>query len=256
MPNRMLKESIKLSPEIDQLSWFEEVLFYRMIVTADDYGCLDGRAAVLKNTLFPTKEEVTKKAIEDGIAKLLKVGLVETYAVGERPYIHLLTFESHQRLRNKNRKYPEPPNEATRSRKNDLTDNCPSIDGQMTDKCPLELELEEELEEKRTRTIYSSELSPDGHNSEPVPDLEAIPLNDGSEWLPTVDQYAEYQRLYPAVDIQRAFADMRGWSNGNPKRRKTRNGVNRFVNSWLSKEQDRYHPDKKSEKQKKGFDVF
>ena len=32
---------------------------------------------------------------------------------------------------------------------------------------------------------------------------------------------------------------MRGWCLGNPKRRKTRYGIKRFVTSWLGKEQDR-----------------
>ena len=32
MPNRIIKESICRSEEIDSLSWFEEVLFYRLIV--------------------------------------------------------------------------------------------------------------------------------------------------------------------------------------------------------------------------------
>ena len=61
MPNRILKESIKRSPQIDSLTWFEEVVFYRLMVTADDYGCTDGRVVVLKNDLFPTKDTITKK---------------------------------------------------------------------------------------------------------------------------------------------------------------------------------------------------
>ena len=32
---------------------------------------------------------------------------------------------------------------------------------------------------------------------------------------------------------------MRGWLDSNPTKRKTRGGVARFVNSWLSREQDR-----------------
>ena len=44
MPNRILKESICRSEEIDSLSWFEEVLFYRLIVICDDFGRYDGRA--------------------------------------------------------------------------------------------------------------------------------------------------------------------------------------------------------------------
>ena len=58
MPNRILKESICVSDDIDGLSWFEEVVFYRLLVNCDDYGRFDGRPAVLKNRLFPLKESV------------------------------------------------------------------------------------------------------------------------------------------------------------------------------------------------------
>ena len=109
MPNRVIKESIKRSPQIDSLTWFEEVVFYRLIVTADDYGCIDGRSVLLKNELFPTKENVTKKSIEDAISKLASVGLLCKYTVSGMPYLVLPTWERHQRIRNKHRKYPKPP---------------------------------------------------------------------------------------------------------------------------------------------------
>lgn len=73
----------------------------------------------------------------------------------------------------------------------------------------------------------------------PEADVEAIPLNNGSEWKPTSAEYDEFVRLYPAVDIQAEFRKMRGWSISNPAKRKTKNGVKRFVNSWLSREQDK-----------------
>ena len=69
-------------------------------------------------------------------------------------------------------------------------------------------------------------------------DVEAIPLNDGSEWRPTFDELDEYERLYPAVDVRQEFRNMRGWSNSNPTRKKTPSGIRRFVASWLSKEQN------------------
>ena len=46
MPNRIIKESVCRSDSIDSLSWFEEVLFYRLIVVCDDYGRFDGRPGV------------------------------------------------------------------------------------------------------------------------------------------------------------------------------------------------------------------
>lgn len=117
MPNRVIKESIKYSEQIDSLTWFEEVVFYRLMVTADDYGCLDGRTILLKNELFPTRDDVTKKAIGDAIRKLTSVGLLCEYTVSGKPYLFFPTWEKHQRVRNKQRKFPAPPNDV------DLTAN-------------------------------------------------------------------------------------------------------------------------------------
>jgi len=128
MPNRIIKESIKTSDNIDRLTWFEEVVFYRLLTTVDDYGCYDGRVIVLKNGLFPTKENVTKKQIEDAIAKLESVGLLIRYTDGERPYICLPTWEHHQRVRNRHRKYPIPTDD------NRLSADC----GQMSASCQSE----------------------------------------------------------------------------------------------------------------------
>ena len=90
--------------------------------------------------------------------------------------------------------------------------------------------------------------SPEG----PAPaDVEAIPLNDGSEWTPTEQELAEYERLYPAVDVKQEFRNMRGWSNGNPTKKKTRSGVRRFVTNWLAKEQNKGHPQERAAPAKK-----
>ncbi len=130
MPNRIIKESIKSSDQIDQLTWFEEVVYYRLIVSADDYGCFDGRPVYLKNELFPTKDTVTKKAIEDAIQRLASVGLLHKYEVNGKPYLFFPTWEKHQRIRNKHRKYPLPPVDGH------LTADC----GQMTADCQPESE--------------------------------------------------------------------------------------------------------------------
>lgn len=120
MPNRVIKESIKCSPQIDALTWFEEVVFYRLIVTADDYGCFDGRPIVIKNSLFPTKDSVTVKSIGSALSHLASVGLIYRYESNGMPYLAFPSWERHQRVRNKHRKYPQPEeNEA----KKDLSAN-------------------------------------------------------------------------------------------------------------------------------------
>lgn len=66
-----------------------------------------------------------------------------------------------------------------------------------------------------------------------------IPLVDGTFYdVPetTIDTWKE---AYPAVDIVQEIKKIIAWCKCNPKRRKTRKGVNRFINNWLSKEQDK-----------------
>ena len=108
MPNRIIKESICVSDSIDELSWFEEVLFYRLTVNCDDYGRFDGRVPVIKNRLFPLKDNLTAKSVKDGINKLASVGLVSLYERDGKPYLYLPTWNDHQNVRAKRSKYPEP----------------------------------------------------------------------------------------------------------------------------------------------------
>lgn len=115
MPNRIIKESICVSDSIDALSWFEEVLFYRLIVTVDDYGRFDGRVPVIKNRLFPLKDNVTAKSVRDGINKLASVGLVFLYECDGKPYLRLPTWNDHQNVRAKKSKYPAPPEDVNTS---------------------------------------------------------------------------------------------------------------------------------------------
>ena len=108
MPNRILKQSICSSDNIDRLSWFEEVLFYRLIVNCDDYGRFDGRPAMIKNSLFPLKENLTVSTVMKAIKKLETAGLISTYYVEGRPYLSLPTWNHHQTIRAQKSKYPKP----------------------------------------------------------------------------------------------------------------------------------------------------
>lgn len=107
MPNRILKESICTSDTVDQLSWFQEVFFYRLIVCCDDYGRMDARPAILRARLFPLKS-VTDKQMEDALNMLRTAGMVEVYTHDGKPYLQLRTWGKHQRLRNSKEKYPAP----------------------------------------------------------------------------------------------------------------------------------------------------
>lgn len=229
MPNRVIKESIKRSAQVDSLTWFEEVVFYRLIVTADDYGCVDGRTVLLKNDLFPLRDNITRKAIDDAISKLVSVGLLCTYTVNDMPYLFFPTWEKHQRIRNKRRKYPEPPYA-------DLTVNCRSNDSQTS------ASYRPESESNPNPNPESEDIGaeqPAGRSTPaPAPSDFDIPLNDGSAYNVPLKDIATYRRLYPAVDVEAELRGMIGWCLSNPKRRKTSAGVKGFITRWLKKTQD------------------
>lgn len=109
MPNRIIKESICYSDDIDKLTAFEETVFYRMIVRADDYGRLDARPSFLKSMLFVTKQGITEKNVQDAVLKMASVGLVRLYEVDGKPFLSFPKWDLHQRVRNSKEKYPAPP---------------------------------------------------------------------------------------------------------------------------------------------------
>ena len=55
----------------------------------------------------------------------------------------------------------------------------------------------------------------------------------------TKEYVKELKELYPAVDVEQALRNMRGWLDSNPRNKKTPRGIKRFITSWISREQDK-----------------
>lgn len=51
--------------------------------------------------------------------------------------------------------------------------------------------------------------------------------------------YNEMLELFPAVDVSQQLRNMRSWAITNPTKRKTIRGYPKFVNNWLTKEQNK-----------------
>ena len=75
-----------------------------------------------------------------------------------------------------------------------------------------------------------------------VPEEEIIielTLNDKSKYPVLQSDFDKYSELYPVVDVMGELRKMEGWFDGNPNKRKTKTGIKRFINSWLSRAQDK-----------------
>lgn len=74
-----------------------------------------------------------------------------------------------------------------------------------------------------------------------APDASGILLSlvDKTDYDVPLSKIEEWKEAYPAVDIEPELKKMSAWLNANPSRKKTRRGINRFINTWLSREQDK-----------------
>lgn len=225
MPNRIIRESICTSDSVDKLSWFEEVLFYRLIVNCDDFGRFDGRAAVVKNRLFPLKENLTLKTVENALHGLASAGLIALYVFEGKRFLYLPTWGKYQTQRAKVSKFPSP-------------DDGKQADEIICKQMHADVTVFENRESRIEYAIRDAEDSAEPQAASTPPAI-SLPLNDGTEYPVSEEQCQEWAGLYPAVDVIQQLRNMRGWLDANPAKRKTKRGINAFIVRWLAKEQDK-----------------
>lgn len=109
-------------------------------------------------------------------------------------------------------------------------------------------EIEKELEtrdrgqssdidkEARDRQKAISCAEPQGSSAPPI---ASMILNDGTYFNVSVSDFNKWAALYPAVDVMQELRKMVGWCDNNPRKRKTKSGIRRFINNWLAGEQDK-----------------
>lgn len=216
MPNRIIKETIRTDKKLNYLNDFQFRLWLYLITYVDDYGRGYAETDILKGNVFPRRKTVTEKDIENGLAVLEEIGLIKLYKVDGELFFYFPSWAKHQRIQTKRSTFPAP----------------------------------DESNEESSSTVFYRDPPPESdvnmcserssNPTDPEADCEAIQLNDGSEWRPSEKDFAEYERLYPAVDVRQEISKMRGWSASNPTKRKTAKGIKRFVTNWLSRAQDSY----------------
>jgi hypothetical protein len=116
-------------------------------------------------------------------------------------------------------------------------------------------------EKKEGKNIYNNIITKDDNiicseSEKSAPNLSGIQLilNDKTFYDVPIDKIVLWYETYPAVDIEQELQKMRAWLDSNPTRRKTRRGIERFINNWLSRSQDSAKP--QAAKQSGGDTVY
>jgi hypothetical protein len=225
MPNRIIRESICVSPSIDCLCPQAETLFFRLLTAADDFGRFDARASVIRGRCFPLKK-YTDAMVEKWIREIEKVEMVMLYEVRGVRYGQFNTWELHNSIRTKRSKYPEPETKAMQAAANICEQMIPS----------------------RARAESESESESDSEsNPNPIllPKAGKIQLSAEGAWSPEIsDWLPKWKGAYPAVDVEAEIRKAAIWIQSNPTNKKS--NYARFLSNWMNRTQDRARPTAKT----------
>lgn len=104
MPTRYLKSGIRDSEAIEKLTPIAENLYYRLLVTVDDFGRYDARPPMIKAACFPVKDSINAAKTEVLMKELAENNLIEIYMVEGKPYLQMTKWDNIPRA--KESKYP------------------------------------------------------------------------------------------------------------------------------------------------------
>lgn len=197
----------------------------------DDYGRYEAHPEILRTACYPLRVDKVKASnIEKWLQDCVQANLIVLYKVSDKTFLQLTDWKQQTRSASK---FPAPDKQlisvATQMLENDslvvVGDvGVVGVEGVGKALAPSDKSLNAKID---------SDGSKNGNA------VCFIPLNDGTEYAVTAKLAAEFELLYPAVDVPQTLREIRGWNIANPKQRKTRIGVLKHINFWLSKEQNR-----------------
>ena len=98
MPTRYLKPGIRDSQSMENVTIPDaEIMYYRLIVSVDDFGRCDARPLVLKSLCFPIRLYATADKCIEWAKHLESAGLLELYEAEGKPYLQLTKWDNKPR---------------------------------------------------------------------------------------------------------------------------------------------------------------
>lgn len=234
---RMFAKSIIDSDFFLDMPQSTQLLYFHLSMRADDDGFINNPKSIMRNVkcneddlkLLAAKQFIIP--FESGIV-VIKHWRIHNYIKSDR-YKGTIYQEEKSCLSLENNIYAIVGTEVEPERIQDGTKMEPDwnhIGGEMDTQDRVRGRIDKFID----KDTYCAESASDS-----TPPVIELILNDKSLYLITQEDIDEWQELYPAVDIMQQLRNMKGWLNSNPAKRKTRKGIKRFINSWLSKEQDK-----------------
>lgn len=230
---RSIKPEFWSSEQVVECSTSARLLFVGLWNFCDDGGVIPAKPIQLKMKIFPG-DPFTKEDVWSWIEELIESGLLGLFENKNEQYLYVTGWSSHQRVDKPTLKFPGPFEEGSSTIRRGLDEGSQSALGGLTPG----REWKGGEYEGRGSEGSGEEDSPIGESS-PTEPVVKIPLIDKTDYDITAEQIADWQKDFPAIDVEQEIRNCRQWNNANPKNRKTRAGILRHITAWLTRAQDR-----------------
>ncbi len=253
---RNIKPGFYKNEDLAECSVWARLIFPGLWMLADREGRLEDRPKRIKGELLPFDSQ----EVEPLLRELAARSFILRYEINGVRYIQISKFADHQTphytekasvipgpiLQEKQSMKPPILQESGRQSSAPDSRSDESIKGgslppdslihRFTDSPNHESLLKTSCPESRKKPARSR--PPPRWNGETVCLLPVVA--HASPEIPITREFVdEMQAAYPAVDVEATLPEIRAWCVANPSKRKTASGVYRFVQSWLSREQNR-----------------
>ena len=242
---RMIDPNIWQSEDFNSLSLMGRLLFIGMFSNADDEGRGIANPVFLRSIVFPYDEDIKGDDINNILAEINVKMSVEIYSCDGKRYYQLTNWDKWQKVdKPKPSLFPAP--DAATEVFGEASATCRELVGEASGnnrRSVGDVSRLIRIEKNKNRTEQEKNIKDSCAEPETVsaPAVITLPLNDNSQYPVSQEQVDKWSELYPAVDIMQELRKMAGWLDANPKRRKTKQGILRFITSWLARAQDKGH---------------
>lgn len=221
MPNRIIKESIRTSRKINELTDFQFRLWLYLITYVDDYGRGSADPELIKGFVFPRRKRISESDIGKALAELVGMGCISLYKVDGESYFCFPNWSEHQRIQTKKSKFPSPEEGVLC----DESQNPTVSHGESPPESESEIESESKRKSKEKEAAppasapmrhkygeYSNVLLSDA-------DMEKLKIEFPSDWQERIERLSSYMAS-SGKGYKSHLATIKNWARKDQERQK------------------------------------
>lgn len=223
---RTIKPEFWTNEDLAETSEAARLLAIGLLNHSDDEGYFKAHKSLIKAVVFPLTEP--SLSIHGCLKQLSNANYIRLFRGSDgKEYGKVINFAQHQVV-NRPKQSKIKPLETD-------TDITLKDHGSISDESSLEGNGREQGREQDLKSCTP------GGDAEPA--IVLLPTNkhntEGEEYPVTQSQIDEWQEVYPAVNCLAETKQAKLWLKANPSKRKTYGGMAKFLNGWMSRQQNK-----------------